>query len=94
MVGCFRKLQGWDHEDIIEEYETFASLKARYHDAEFIRDFDTSVLEDLAEYVGAPDWEPADRLNENAPEMQSPSLSPSSVVFPDDDTKCIFTLEL
>lgn len=72
----------------------FATLKARYYDAEFIREFDTSVLEDLAEYVGAPDWEPTDRLNVDETMVESPSPSPPLVFVPDDDSEEIFTLEL
>lgn len=62
MVGCFRTLQGWSHEDIVTEYRHFAGRKARALDEAFINAYEPSLSVrktaenlDVASWVIAPD---------------------------------------
>lgn len=39
MIACFRKVQAWDHQSIVNEYRSFAGKKARALDEEFIQTY-------------------------------------------------------
>ncbi|EAW10165.1 tyrosine phosphatase family protein [Aspergillus clavatus NRRL 1] len=56
IIGCFRKLQGWDMAAIIEEYLNFSWPKSRSLDEIFITLFDETRLRPLALSVDAPSW--------------------------------------
>ncbi|KAL4878565.1 tyrosine phosphatase family-domain-containing protein [Aspergillus karnatakaensis] len=56
VTGCFRKLQGWDMRDIINEYLHYSRPKQRKLDEDFIQSFDTSKLAHLAQASGAKSW--------------------------------------
>ncbi|KAL4964786.1 tyrosine phosphatase family protein [Aspergillus stella-maris] len=56
VVACFRKLQGWDRQKIIEEYVRFSRPKQRVLDEVFIQEFDPSELSSLAQLSGARLW--------------------------------------
>lgn len=57
MTGCFRKLQGWEKQDIVDEYVRFARPKQRPLDEAFIEAFDPSNLTHLAKTCGAKSWD-------------------------------------
>ncbi|KAJ1914480.1 tyrosine-protein phosphatase required for protection against superoxide stress (By similarity) [Mycoemilia scoparia] len=44
VVGCLRKLQGWNLASIFEEYQRFAAPKVRIHNEQFIELFDTDLV--------------------------------------------------
>lgn len=48
-VACIRKIQGWPMNDIIHEYETYASPKPRDGDIAFIRQFDPAAVYSFAD---------------------------------------------
>ncbi|KAJ5438863.1 uncharacterized protein N7458_009861 [Penicillium daleae] len=39
MIACFRKVQAWDHQSIVNEYRSLAGKKARALDEEFIQTY-------------------------------------------------------
>ncbi|KAJ5794540.1 hypothetical protein N7457_001139 [Penicillium paradoxum] len=44
VVGWFRRLQGWQIEDIIDEYRQVAGAKARHWDERIIGDYEPGEL--------------------------------------------------
>ncbi|KAL2833383.1 tyrosine phosphatase family-domain-containing protein [Aspergillus cavernicola] len=58
VTGCFRKLQGWNMQDIINEYVHYSFPKQRPLDEAFIEAFDPSKLSHLAQLSGAKLWLP------------------------------------
>lgn len=44
LIGCLRKLQGWNFNSIVLEYRSFAGSKARYIVEQFIELFDTDLI--------------------------------------------------
>ncbi|KAL3468293.1 tyrosine phosphatase family-domain-containing protein [Aspergillus heterothallicus] len=54
--ACFRKLQGWDLREIIDEYVRYSGKKQRQLDKVFIEAFDASKLMPLAQASGAKLW--------------------------------------
>jgi tyrosine-protein phosphatase SIW14 len=44
LVGCLRKLQGWNYNSIVVEYRSFAGSKSRYPIEQFIELFDTDLV--------------------------------------------------
>ncbi|KAJ5704886.1 hypothetical protein N7536_000575 [Penicillium majusculum] len=44
VVACFRKLQGWEHSAIIDEYRLYVGHKARPLDEEFIRLYEPGAI--------------------------------------------------
>ena len=44
LVGCLRKLQGWDFNAILVEYRSFAASKSKYAVDQFIELFDTDLV--------------------------------------------------
>ncbi|KAL4938994.1 hypothetical protein BDV06DRAFT_199737 [Aspergillus oleicola] len=56
VVACFRKLQGWDRQKIIEEYVRHSRPKQRVLDEVFIQEYDSSALSSLAQASGAKSW--------------------------------------
>lgn len=44
VVGCLRRIQGWPLEEILAEYDAYASPKARSADIELITTFDPDAL--------------------------------------------------
>ncbi|KAL4785751.1 tyrosine phosphatase family-domain-containing protein [Aspergillus varians] len=59
VTGCFRKLQGWNEQDINDEYLRYSRPKQRPLDEAFIEAFDPSRLLHLAQVAGAKTWEPS-----------------------------------
>jgi tyrosine-protein phosphatase SIW14 len=57
VTACFRKLQGWDRQDIMNEYIRYSRPKQRLLDEVFIDEFDPSALSHLAQASGAMSWE-------------------------------------
>ncbi|KAL3450728.1 tyrosine phosphatase family-domain-containing protein [Aspergillus insuetus] len=56
--ACFRKLQGWDLREIIDEYVHYSGKKQRQLDKVFIEEFDPSKLMQLTQASGAKLWRP------------------------------------
>ncbi|KAL2852819.1 tyrosine phosphatase family-domain-containing protein [Aspergillus pseudoustus] len=56
--ACFRKLQGWDLQEVIDEYVHYSGKKQRQLDKVFIEAFDSSKLMHLAQSSGAKLWCP------------------------------------
>ncbi|KAL4927196.1 tyrosine phosphatase family protein [Aspergillus undulatus] len=56
VTACFRKLQGWDGQKIMEEYVRYSRPKQRVLDEVFIREYDPSMLSNLAQISGAKTW--------------------------------------
>ncbi|KXT07865.1 hypothetical protein AC579_9726 [Pseudocercospora musae] len=48
-VACIRKIVGWSMEDVLAEYDTYASPKPREGDIAFIKQFDPKVVYRFAE---------------------------------------------
>jgi hypothetical protein len=69
MIGCFRTLQGWEHEDIVTEYRHFAGRKARALDEVFIKAYEPSLsVRKTAENLNVASWVIApDALAGNSP---------------------------
>lgn len=44
LVGCLRKLQGWNLNAIVNEYRSYAGSKTRYVNEQFIELFDTDLV--------------------------------------------------
>ncbi|KAI8370476.1 protein-tyrosine phosphatase [Radiomyces spectabilis] len=44
LVGCLRKLEGWNFSSIITEYRSYAGTKARYVNEQFIELFDLDLV--------------------------------------------------
>lgn len=44
VVGCLRKLQGWNLNSIVNEYRLFAASKTRYINEQFIEFFDIDLI--------------------------------------------------
>ncbi|KAF7731202.1 hypothetical protein EC973_000617 [Apophysomyces ossiformis] len=44
LVGCLRKLEGWNFSSIITEYRAYAGSKARYVNEQFIELFDLDLV--------------------------------------------------
>ncbi|KAL4873159.1 hypothetical protein BDV12DRAFT_160483, partial [Aspergillus spectabilis] len=65
VTGCFRKLQGWDMRDIINEYLRYSRPKERKLDEDFIQGFDTSKIAHLAQVSGAKSWYSSGRIYTN-----------------------------
>ena len=53
MVGCLRKLQGWNLTSTLEEYRRHAGPKIRLLNEQFIELFDTDLVNVPP---GAPQW--------------------------------------
>ncbi|KAF7189406.1 Inositol phosphatase SIW14 [Pseudocercospora fuligena] len=49
LVACIRKLDGWSMEEILTEYDTYASPKPRDGDIAFIKQFDPKIVHMYAE---------------------------------------------
>ncbi|KKK14686.1 hypothetical protein AOCH_000800 [Aspergillus ochraceoroseus] len=58
--ACFRKLQGWDMRDVINEYIHYSCPKSRGLDEVFIKEFDPSKLSTLVQISGAKSWHSGD----------------------------------
>ncbi|PLB54418.1 hypothetical protein P170DRAFT_442520 [Aspergillus steynii IBT 23096] len=58
VVGCFRKLQGWELRDVLGEYLSYSWPKSRALDEKFIEAFDASGLRSLTRTTGAALWQP------------------------------------
>ncbi|WFD33356.1 protein-tyrosine-phosphatase [Malassezia cuniculi] len=55
LVGCLRKMQGWNFASILVEYRSFAGSRARSANERFIEMFDTDLVTlPPEEYL--PDW--------------------------------------
>lgn len=50
VIGCLRKLQGWNLTSILEEYRRYAASKVRLQNEQFIELFDTDLVR-LPEYT-------------------------------------------
>lgn len=48
-VACIRKIEGWAMEDILHEYDTYASPKPRDGDIAFIKQFNPAVVHKFAD---------------------------------------------
>ncbi|ORE21656.1 protein-tyrosine phosphatase [Rhizopus microsporus] len=44
LVGCLRKLEGWNFSSIVTEYRAYAGSKARYVNEQFIELFDLDLV--------------------------------------------------
>lgn len=55
VVGCLRRIQGWNLSSIIEEYRRFAGSKAKNVNELFIELFDTDLVT-LPEPGNIPEW--------------------------------------
>ncbi|KAI8082021.1 tyrosine phosphatase family-domain-containing protein [Thamnidium elegans] len=44
LVGCLRKLEGWNFSSIVTEYRSYAGTKARYVNEQFIELFDLDLV--------------------------------------------------
>ncbi|KAL0084601.1 protein-tyrosine phosphatase [Phycomyces blakesleeanus] len=44
LVGCLRKLEGWNFSSIVTEYRAYAGTKARYVNEQFIELFDLDLV--------------------------------------------------
>ncbi|KAI9092152.1 protein-tyrosine phosphatase [Phlyctochytrium arcticum] len=44
LIGCLRKLQGWNFNSIIVEYRSYAGSKSRYVNEQFIELFDMDLI--------------------------------------------------
>lgn len=58
IVACLRRIQRWPLDDILTEYEAYASPKARPGDKDLIRTFDPAVVFDYAQRHGYLDDRP------------------------------------
>ncbi|KAJ5673907.1 hypothetical protein N7462_009346 [Penicillium macrosclerotiorum] len=86
IIGCFRKLQGWDHASIIEEYREFAGDKARALDEDFIQAYEPrrgmkkqARRKQVATWIQAPE-----RLTSNTPDERP--------LLPQHDNDTLFAL--
>lgn len=60
VIGCFRKIIGWDLADILEEYHHYAGAKARVLDERYLEMFEERSMLWLARHNGIlPPDEPA-----------------------------------
>lgn len=75
MVACFRRLQGWKLDDVIDEYFKYAWPKARALDARYIEEFDPSKLANLAKTVGASSWQRTGKYKDLEPKAGDPLAS-------------------
>lgn len=73
MVACFRKVQGWAHKDIMDEYRSFAGDKARPLDDAFVQAYSPSQaireaakFKNIAAWTVAPDELTGVTLNERS----------------------------
>ncbi|KAL4906478.1 hypothetical protein BDW74DRAFT_133044 [Aspergillus multicolor] len=57
VTGCFRRLQGWNRQDILDEYFRYSRPKQRLLDEVFIDEFDPSTLSQLPQASDAKSWE-------------------------------------
>ncbi|KAG2420663.1 hypothetical protein HFD88_000276 [Aspergillus terreus] len=67
VIACFRKLQGWKHDDVINEYLKYACPKSRVLDLEYIDAFDASKLAHRALAVNAASWQPSGKYEDLEP---------------------------
>ncbi|KAE8353924.1 tyrosine phosphatase family-domain-containing protein [Aspergillus coremiiformis] len=58
VVACFRKVQGWNLRDVLDEYFRYSWPKSRALDEKFIEAFDASKLHNTANDSGADLWKP------------------------------------
>ncbi|KAJ5426805.1 hypothetical protein N7465_001875 [Penicillium sp. CMV-2018d] len=56
VVACFRKLQGWEHSAIIDEYRLYAGHKARPLNEEFIRLYEPGAITQIAREANVAGW--------------------------------------
>lgn len=56
VVGCLRKLQGWDQIAIFDEYRLYAKEKQREADQRYIREFEAPVFWADASEAHLPAW--------------------------------------
>ncbi|KAE8373436.1 tyrosine phosphatase family-domain-containing protein [Aspergillus bertholletiae] len=66
VVACFRKVQGWNLRDALDEYLRYSWPKSRALDERFIEAFDATKLDEVARDSGAKLWKPTG--NHNNPE--------------------------
>ncbi|KAF9887880.1 tyrosine-protein phosphatase siw14 [Aspergillus nanangensis] len=78
VVACFRKLQGWNLDDVTQEYHKYAWPKARPLDLQYIEQFDNTALGDLALASGVKSWRPTGKYTDLEPESHDQS-SPGSL---------------
>ncbi|EIT78324.1 hypothetical protein AO1008_09299 [Aspergillus oryzae 100-8] len=58
VVACFRKVQGWNLRDVLDEYLSYSWPKSRALDERFIEAFDATKLDQVAKESGAKLWKP------------------------------------
>lgn len=51
-MACLRKIQRWPLDEVLREYETYASPKPRAEDIEFITNFDPAIVYEFAKSRG------------------------------------------
>ncbi|CAI7667055.1 unnamed protein product [Penicillium viridicatum] len=56
VVACFRKIQGWEHSAIIDEYRLYTGHKARPLDEELIRLFKPGAITQIAREANVAGW--------------------------------------
>ncbi|KAG2226015.1 hypothetical protein INT45_002481 [Circinella minor] len=74
LVGCLRKLEGWNFSSIITEYRAYAGTKARYVNEQFIELFDLDLV---TLPVSLPNWliDQQDMLAEEQAEQEAKLLT-------------------
>ncbi|KAJ5176304.1 tyrosine-protein phosphatase siw14 [Penicillium canariense] len=72
MIACFRKLQGWGHEAIVQEYREFAGHKPRPLDEAFVKAYiPRRGLRKAAKRKGIASWVAVpERLTSNGPDQR------------------------
>ncbi|PWY93718.1 tyrosine phosphatase [Aspergillus sclerotioniger CBS 115572] len=80
VVGCFRKLQGWESRDIIDEYFHHSYPKSRLLDEKFINEFDASQLSQSAQASGVKAWKPSGHFK--LPSEENDKASPTRLLPP------------
>ncbi|OOF97796.1 hypothetical protein ASPCADRAFT_394695 [Aspergillus carbonarius ITEM 5010] len=80
VIGCFRKLQGWESRDIINEYFRHSYPKSRLLDEKFINEFNASQLSQSAQASGVKAWKPSGDLK--TPSEENDKASPTRLLPP------------
>ncbi|KAI9205644.1 tyrosine phosphatase family-domain-containing protein [Polychytrium aggregatum] len=77
LVGCLRKLQGWNFNSIVTEYRSFAGTKSRYVNEQFIELFDLDLV---TLPMSLPQWfiRQQQLLREEEEELQNSLPQPDS----------------
>ncbi|PLN78873.1 tyrosine phosphatase family-domain-containing protein [Aspergillus taichungensis] len=82
VVACFRRLQGWALQDVIDEYLKYSMPKSRALDVSFIGMHDLSRLSQLAQRSGVASWAPSTlHLKKQSEHNEREQISPNRRIY-------------